>query len=300
MSLAPRVVLVYRRTELDDLLARHGTRGQAAFFLSTRGRHIDEVERRHWAQTEALVEVTNAIPLDWRRGTVERGDLARFIFAPEDIIVIVGQDGLVANVAKYLDRQVVIGINSDPDRNPGVLVPYTPGAARELVHLAVTPAVAALVDERTMVQVAVDDGQRLLALNEIFIGPPTHQTARYTLTTTDGQRERQASSGLIVASGTGSTGWCRSIWLERHSDLPLPSPTDTTLLWFVREAWPSPATGTTWTQGAIQPGDVLMVTIESDRLVVFGDGIESDCLNVTWGQTAAISASSRHLYLLRR
>ena len=46
MSLAPRVVIVHRATELDELLARHGTRGQAAFFLSTRGRAIDELEER--------------------------------------------------------------------------------------------------------------------------------------------------------------------------------------------------------------------------------------------------------------
>ena len=34
MTLAPRAVLVHRRTEFQELLARHGTRGQAAFFLS--------------------------------------------------------------------------------------------------------------------------------------------------------------------------------------------------------------------------------------------------------------------------
>lgn len=299
MSLAPRVVLVYRRTELDDLLARHGTRGQAAFFLSTRGRGIDEVERRHRLQSDARAEVADAIPMDWRRGAVERADLARFIFAPEDIVVVVGQDGLVANVAKYLDRQVVIGINPDPARNPGVLVPHAPGDARELLRLAVTPAARALVDERTMVRVTADDGRSLLALNEIFIGPPTHQTARYTLATADGRRERQASSGLIAASGTGATGWCRSILLERRSELPVPSPTDTTLLWFVREAWPSPATGTTWTQGALRSGDALTVAVESDRLVAFGDGIEGDHLDVTWGQTATIDAAPRLLCLLR-
>ena len=43
MSLAPRAVLVHRRTELDELLQRHGSRGQAAFYLRTRGRDIAEV-----------------------------------------------------------------------------------------------------------------------------------------------------------------------------------------------------------------------------------------------------------------
>jgi hypothetical protein len=114
MTLAPRIVTVHRRTELDELLARHGTRGQAEFFLASRGRSIDEVDERHEALQQALVTVARAIPLEWRRADVERADLDRFLFAPDDVIVVVGQDGLVANVSKYLDGQPVIGI--DPSR----------------------------------------------------------------------------------------------------------------------------------------------------------------------------------------
>ncbi len=100
MSLKPRVVVVHRQTEFDELVARHGTPGQAAFFLSTRGRSMEEVKRRHELTTESLGEVAAAIPPDWRRGRVERGDLSRFAFDPGDVVVVVGQDGLVANVAK--------------------------------------------------------------------------------------------------------------------------------------------------------------------------------------------------------
>src|SRR4051794_32572332 len=108
MSLAPRAVLIHRRTELEELLTRHGTPGQAAFFLSTRGRDLAEVDARHQKQQRTLAEVSAAIPVDWRRATVERADLDRYLFTSEDVIVVVGQDGLVANVAKYLDGQPVI------------------------------------------------------------------------------------------------------------------------------------------------------------------------------------------------
>src|SRR4051812_4891127 len=104
MALTPRAVLVHRRTELDELLARHGTRGQAAFFLRTRGRDLGEVEARHEAQQAALREVSAAVPTEWRRGLLERTDVSRFLFSPEDVVVVVGQDGLVANTAKYLDE----------------------------------------------------------------------------------------------------------------------------------------------------------------------------------------------------
>src|SRR5215469_13170157 len=180
MSVAPRVVLVHRPTELEELIERHGTRGQAAFFLSTRGRHIEEVEERHELQAAAIREVAAAIPVEWRRGSVLRADLPRFLFEPEDLIVVVGQDGLVANVAKYLSGQPVLGANPDPARNPGVLVPHDPPTAAGLVPRLTDPA-ATRFQERTMVEALVDDGQRLSAFNEVYVGPATHQTARYTI-----------------------------------------------------------------------------------------------------------------------
>lgn len=295
MTLAPRVVLVHRRTELTELTERHGTRGQAAFYLRTRGRRIEDLAERHEAVTAAITAVTSAIPPDWRRGLVEREDLSRFLFAPDDIVVAVGQDGLVANVAKYLDGQIVIGIDPEPGRNPGVLVRHAPRQAASLLRDAPSAAVTAL----SMVTAATDDGQELTALNEIYLGQPTHQTARYTLRPPGGPAEQQASSGLIVSTGTGATGWCRSAWLERHSTLALPEPDEARLAWFVREAWPSPATGTSLTEGSVGAGQALEVTAESDRLVLFGDGIETDTVPLTWGQTARLHLASRSLRLLR-
>jgi hypothetical protein len=126
MTLAPRVLLVHRRTELDELLARHATLGQAAFYLKTRGQRIEDLQARHDAVSAAITTVTSAIPADWRRGLIERADLPRFLFAPGDIVLAVGQDGLVANIAKYVSDQVVIGIDPEPGRNPGVLVSQPP------------------------------------------------------------------------------------------------------------------------------------------------------------------------------
>lgn len=295
-TLAPRVVLVHRRTELDDALARHGTHGQAAFFLTSRGRDIAELENRHALARSALTTVAAAIPVDWRRGRVERTDLSRFLFEPDDVVVVVGQDGLVANVAKYLNGQPVLGVNPDPDRNPGVLVPHSPASACELLPGAVNPR--ADVELRAMVEVATDDGQRLLAVNEIFVGHASHQTARYTLALPDGRSERQASSGLIVSTGTGATGWCRSVSRERGDRVRLPAPTEARLAWFVREAWPSPATGTTLVDGELT-GAELTVAVESDRLVAFGDGVEADALQLSWGQRVAVRLAERTLRLLR-
>ncbi|MGW0959785.1 hypothetical protein ACWD4K_12285 [Streptomyces gelaticus] len=297
MSLAPRAVLVHRTTEYEELLARHGTHGQAAFFLSSRGRSIDEVARRHRRTQQALADVAAAVPLQWRQSRVERADLDRFLFGPEDVVAVVGQDGLVANAAKYLSGQPVVGIDTDPGRNPGVLVRHRPRDAAALLRAAASPGGTA--DELTMVEAVADDTQRLLALNEIYLGPPGHQTARYRLgpDAPEAAAEPQASSGVLVGTGTGATGWLRSLWQERRSELRLPAPTDPRLLWFVREAWPSPATGTSLVAGELGRGQGLRLTVESDRVMVFGDGMETDALELTWGQTVRLGISATSLRL---
>ncbi|MER5396500.1 hypothetical protein [Streptomyces sp. NPDC002599] len=296
MSLAPRVVLVHRTTEYEELTARHGTHGQAAFFLSSRGRDIAEVAERHRRAREALSAVVAAVPLTWRQARVERSDLDRFLFAPEDVVVVVGQDGLVANVAKYLEGQPVVGIDADPGRNPGVLVRHRPKDAGALL----ASAQGGSADELTMVEAVADDTQRLVALNEIYLGAAGHQTARYRLGLDEygGAVEPQASSGVLVGTGTGATGWLRSVWQERGERLPLPGPTDERLLWFVREAWPSPATGTSLVGGELTGAGRLSLTVESDRLIVFGDGMEGDAVELVWGQTVHVGVAGVRLRLV--
>jgi len=291
-TLAPRVVVVSRRSELDELLPRHGTRAAAAYFLRQRGRDLDEVTRRHAAQRSALTEVGAAIPADWRRGQVDRDDLPRFLFGPEDIVIAVGQDGLVANVAKYLDEQPVIGVNPEPRRNPGVLVRHHPDAVEGLLRGPRT------VVSRTMVAARLDDGQELVGLNEVYVGHPTHQSSRYTLSTVDGRRERHSSSGVVVGTGTGATGWMASLAHDRRAAPPMPGPGDAALAWFVREAWPSLATGVTLTEGTLGRDDPLTLTCESERLVVFADGLEQDRLEFGWGQQLTVEVAARRLHLV--
>jgi NAD kinase len=292
----PRIVVVTRTTEDAALLARHGTREQARFFLETRGRSIDEIEARDAAQREALVTVTAAIPTDWRRARVERFDLDRFLFEPGDVVVTVGPSGLVANVAKYLDGQAIVGINPDPVRDGALLARHLPREVADLIAGAASGA--ASIDERTMVEARLDDGQRVLALNEVFLGHRSHQSARYLIRCPGGE-EHQSSSGVVVTTGTGATGWGRSISLERHTTLRLPEPGEPRLAFFVREAWPSPTFGVSVTEGLIGTDDRLVVVSELDEGgVIFGDGIESDQVDFGWGAQATIRVARERLRLV--
>jgi len=295
MTLAPRVVVVSRRSEWTELLERHGTAGAAGFFLRSRGRDSAELVDQHESHQRALRAVAAAIPGDWRRGQLDRDELARFVFGPEDIIVTVGPDGLVANAAKYVTTQPVIGVAVGA---PGALAGF---AATQVAQ--VLPAVAAgRAPElaRTMVMARLDDGQCLYGLNDVYVGHAGHQSARYELTVPDGRSELHSSSGVVVGTPTGSTGWCASLAADRagaakRSAAAPTAPDATELHWYAREAWPSATTCRSITHGVLSGESELSVVSHSDQLVVFADGMEVDHLTVGWGQRLTVRVADRAL-----
>ncbi len=284
-ALAPRVVVVTRPSAYRELLDRHGTPGAVEYFLRHRAAaDLDDLRARDAAWTAALAQVQAAVPPGWRTGRADRGELAAFPFAADDVVVSVGPDGLVANVAKYLDAQPVIGV--DPD-GPGVLARHRP----EDVPAALR---GGEVEERVTVVAELDDGQRMRGLNEVFVGDAGHQSARYLIRTPDGRSEHQSSSGVVVGTGTGATGWCAA--LARGT--PLPAPAEPALCWFVREAWPSPTTGVHLVAGRLAPDEHLELTVASDALVVFSDGGEADRLTARRGQRVTIGLAPQRLRLV--
>lgn len=299
----PRVVLVTRPTLLESLVDRYGTRGQVEFVLRQRGQSLDSLEASHSKQVAALAQVAGKLPPDQRRAHIDRADLPQFLFAPDDLVVVVGQDGLVANVAKYLKGQRVLGINPDPSTYDGVLCGLKVDQANAAIHWAAsdlesTPAAQFSVQSRTMAEALRDDGLRLLALNEIFIGHRGHQSARYLLQAGKLQ-ERQSSSGLICATGTGATGWVRSITTQRKLGQKLPTPVDSQLAWFVREPFPSVSTGTSLDHGSVASGDSLEIVSEmGEGGTLFADGIEQDQMEFLGPQRVTVSVAMERLELV--
>jgi NAD kinase len=291
-----RAVVVYRPTDYELLIATHGTRGQAEFFLRSRGQSMDKAEQEHVAIQEAITSVLGRIPARWRRTRIARAELSRFLFEPDDVIIAVGQDGLVANVAKYLSGQVVVGVNPLPALFEGRLVLHGLQSVRDVLG-TIDAGRDPSIQERTMVEAKLDDGQTLVALNEVFVGHRSHQSARYRIGIQK-KEERQSSSGLICCTGTGATGWALSINNATGGKVELPGPIEPVLCYFVREAWPSKASGATITIGRFPREEHLVVTSEMNQGgVIFGDGIEEDYLPFDWGRVASIGVGAQRLRL---
>ncbi len=293
-----RIVLVTRKTPLELLLERYGTTGQVRFYLETRGQCLRPYEEVQARRDEAMSLLLRAIPPEQPRTHLDRSDLDRFVFNPDDLLVVVGQDGLVPNVAKYLDNQLVIGINPDPDRYDGLLCAHAPSAFVALLEWARARDGRFAIQSRVMAIACREDGQTLRALNEFYLGSRTHQSSRYLLRAGD-REERQSSSGVIVGTGTGSTGWCLSIARQRGLEARLPAPEERRLVWFVREPWPSLTTGTALDFGELTGGQELAITSElGENGVIFADGIESDWIEFLDGHTVRIALAPGGLQLV--
>ena len=304
-----KIVIVTRQTRLEALVERYATKGQAKFHLERQGADFAGYEREHALYHEAVASVQKSCrALLGRVHLIDRGYLPTYLFTPADLVVAVGPDGLVVNTAKYLDGQPIIGVNPDPTRYDGVLLPFGPGGVAQAARRAL--AGSAPVRLVTMAEAALADGQRLLAFNDLFIGPKSHTSARYAIAHA-GRQEVHSSSGVIVSTGAGSTGWMSSVFamaaglrpmlglpLAPLPDLRLPWDTDR-LRFAVREPFPSRATQATLVAGEITAAEPLRLESHmAEDGVIFSDGLEADFLAFNAGAVAAIGIAKRQARLV--
>ena len=301
-----RIVVVRRETRLDGLLARFGTKGQARFHIEHRGGDFEEYLEEHDTYRRAVDAVHRNLDLELPVHIVDRSLIPTYVFTGSEAIVPVGQDGLVANVARYVGAQPIVAVNPDPARFDGVLLPYRPETARA--------AVEAVLEGRhharrvTLAEAVLDDGQRLAAFNDLFVGARSHVSARYRVRVGE-DREEHSSSGLLVSTGAGSTGWMSSVFnmvnglatsLGADPVEPLNMEwDDTRLFWATREPFVSRHSGARLVCGFIGPGEALEVesSMPADG-VIFGDGVERDFLGFDAGSRVTIRAASRSACLV--
>ncbi len=167
-----------------------------------------------------------------------------------------------------------------------------------------------LADKRThrsvtMAMASLTDGQVLYGVNDLFIGPRSHISARYEIKSGDAA-EIQSSSGIIVSTGLGSTGWMKSVVTgslaianslhgKSKASTYQPQPWDTDqLLFAVREPFPSKTSSASLVFGDITRRQPLLLASQMpENGVIFSDGIEADRLDFNSGAVAKIDIANR-------
>lgn len=317
MSAPEKIVVITRKTALEELIERHSSREQARFYIESRGAVFQPYEDAHEEYQDAIATLKAALPRGVRVQWIERDFLPTFTFGASDLVVTLGADGLVVNAAKYLDAQPLVAFNPDPARIDGVLLPFPIWSAQSVLERAAQGL--GQVERLTMAQATLNDGQTLLALNDLFIGRRGHASARYRLQIGD-RIEGQSSSGVIVSTGAGSTGWLRSVLTGAGRILEgfAPSPgveaasqsaqndfrfgwSEPRLCFSVREPFVSKISGAELVFGEIGGQNVLEIaSLMPQDGVIFSDGIETDAIEFNSGAIARIGVAGRALHLVTR
>jgi len=323
-----KLVVVTRRTRLEELIDRFNTKGQARFYIGHAGGDFRDYEREHDAYQRSLDQLRRDLDFDVPQQFMDRSLVPTYTFGPLDLVVALGQDGLVANVAKYAGERPIVGVNPDPERFDGVLLPFVPGSIRPTVgRLLVGKDVA--VRAVTLAEIQLGDGQRLLAFNDLFIGARSHVSARYRISS-GSRSEAQSSSGILVSTGAGSTGWMSSVFNmatgvttfaggqrvsaaagrqrvsaaaggQRVSAAVPFAWEDARLLFAVREPFVSRHSSASIVAGWIDEGrEILIESLMPGGGVVFSDGIEQDFLEFNAGAIGRVRRARQRARLVVR
>ena len=301
-----KLVIVTRKTRLQELVERFNTRSQAKFYIEHSGGDFADYEREDDAYRSSLELLRRSLAFEMPQQLVDRVLVPTFQFQKEDLVVVLGQDGLVANTAKYVGAQPIVAVNPEPERFDGILLPFLPAQARSAVSKVIEAS--ARIQEVTLAEIKLQDGQRLLAFNELFIGARSHVSALYRISCGT-KSETQSSSGVLVSTGAGSTGWLSSVFnmasgVARFCGGTVLNPIrmpweDHHLIFVVREPFVSRHSQAGIVVGMLEPGQELRLeSLMPSGGAVFSDGMEADFLQFNSGAIATVRAAEQRARLV--
>ncbi|MFN8254054.1 MAG: hypothetical protein U0W24_00075 [Bacteroidales bacterium] len=321
MGQIENAIIVRNKTRLEQLTERFNTQDQAKFYIGQAKQAFNfqmatkspskaaKIQKQkpdedfkmyddeHRLFNTAIESLQKSISGLIKYKIIYQDFLPSYIFTEKDMVIVIGQDGLVANTAKYVHDIPIIAVNPDPERYDGILLPFNQYTAIKEIENVLSGVYN--FESVTMAMAELNDGQKLLAFNDLFIGPTSHISARYKISFGD-LSENQSSSGIIVSTGAGSTGWLSSLFNMANSIhntfaniQPVPyapiSRTENKLVFVVREPFLSRTSQINITSGMLGQGDELILESHMPQNgIIFSDGIQSDFLNFNSGTIATI------------
>jgi len=298
-------IIVRSKTRLELLNKRFNTKAQSKFYIEKSGGNFEDYVNEHEVFYQSLERLQKRLSKVIKNKIIDRSYLPSYIFAENNLIIVIGQDGLVANTAKYAKGCPIIAVNPDEERYDGVLLPFNTFNFIDAVNSTIN-GYANLKTVR-FAEAKLNDGQRLLAFNDLYIGCASHVSSRYKILF-DNETETHSSSGIIVSTPAGATGWLSSIFnmaygvtslFEENLKPKQPKLEDDELLFAVREPFKSKKSQIGICAGLITKQNYL--TIESlmpNNGVIFSDGIENDFIKFTSGSIATIGIADETALLV--
>ena len=157
---------------------------------------------------EVVKKVLNKLKIKY--SFIRRGRLKESYFKKRDLIISLGGDGTFLKTAQFIkDKTPIFGVNSDVNMKEGFFLE----ADRKDFEDKIKKIIKDKFKMRSLARLEASINNKKvpdLALNEFYIGSDKEYiTSRYYIKVGD-RKERQKSSGVLVATPAGSYAWIKS------------------------------------------------------------------------------------------
>src|SRR6185369_13661745 len=85
-----KIILVTRKTRLEELIERFNTRAQSQFYIEHSGGDFQAYVEEHDAYQRSLEIVRRSIETGLKIQVMDRGFVPTYVFAPSDVVVTLG------------------------------------------------------------------------------------------------------------------------------------------------------------------------------------------------------------------
>jgi NAD+ kinase len=186
--------------------------------MSMRGFVYDRLKASHDHHVQALEDITTSFKeSNIEVSVVEANQMSHEAINGVDMVFSAGGDGTFLKAASFVNQPIpVAGLNTDPGRSEGKLCCYSVDSVQSRFKYALDRLISGDFHWRYRHRIRVGMVNQegfwyelpRYALNEVFIAESdASRPSHYNIGVDQHQRESQRSSGIIVATGTGSSAW---------------------------------------------------------------------------------------------
>jgi NAD kinase len=294
MSEINRIVIVKKETDYSNLVRTYASASNVVRALSSRGSEtyamsLAKDSASYEDSTQGIIQQVAATHLPYELIDVNEVPLKQW--TNDMIVVLLGPDGLLANVGKYIrDIAPVICVNPSPQFIDGLVMKHSVDVVSSILQSVLNNSHK--INPITLAQITTNEGSTELAINDFLIARENHASAYYGISI-NGRREKQGSSGVLISVPLGATGWLASC--NSSASFSLRQNWSAEMLHVhVREAFQSRTTQTGILNSFINPTDKVTITSYSD-LFIYSDGDLKNGIPFSPGTQLTVTVSDRKL-----
>ena len=289
------IVIVPKMSKYElDMYIYKLTPGELLVKYKQEGVDEKRILESHERQKQSLKELKRFFG---EKQFVPRDELTREIAAKADMVIALGGDNHFQYVSHFLDNSgLIMGINSDPLRSEGNLIYLTTSDFENVLKKMQQGDF--YMERWTRLEVQLNGEVLELATSELFLGEKERKYMSRHILTIRERTEEQKSSGLLVATGAGSTGWYDSACRYLYPDGNWFSGTAGIARFLVTEPFHGKLSGYSVLEGVLEAGDELIVRSLNDSAGILSiDSLEEYEFNR--GASASIQISDKPLRVVR-